>query len=83
MRKKKKELEVYMLASTKDLINQEAHVGIKHVEAYLQLDHETEELKVEDSRLGDIITLLKAHLKISRTILFKSFIYICSIKFMS
>lgn len=49
-----------MLASTKDLINLEAHDGIKHVKAAHQLDSKIEELKFEDSQLDDIITLMKA-----------------------
>ena len=45
LRKKEKELEVFVLASTKDLINLEAHDRIKHVKAAHQLDSKTEELK--------------------------------------
>lgn len=63
MRKTENGLEDSVLAFTKDLIDREAHVGIKHVEASLQLDRENEELKVEYSRLDDIITLLKSHLE--------------------
>lgn len=62
-RSSEKELEGSVLASTKDIIDLEAHVGIKHVEVVLQLDSEIEELKVEDSRLYDSLALLKTRLK--------------------
>lgn len=54
------ELEVSVISSTKDQINREAHAGIQHVEATIQLDQEIEELKLKDSRIDNKTMLLKA-----------------------
>lgn len=52
-----------MLASTKDLIDQEVNVDIQHVEVAIQLGQEIEDLKLEDSWIDDQITLIKARLE--------------------
>lgn len=46
MIKNEKDMEGSMLASTKDLIERESCVSIKHVEVALQLDHAIEKLKL-------------------------------------
>lgn len=49
LRKKEKESEVLVLASTKDLIDQKVNVDIQHVEVAIQLGQEIGDLTLEDS----------------------------------